>query len=1197
MQFKDATALRVANLMNAIAKGLNKLDQKIAEYEQRLQSAKDVVKGVSDKIGQAFAKQDVLDAKKERLESVLSQLNAENSNDTKKDDKLYSRKSGSQKTGQTVDQVRETLINRFGKDVIEELERKGKLEIIQDYDVDGIEGFYKNGKAVLVASNLTAESTIPTFLHELGGHAGFQNMMTDAQYNELMKQFDKLVEQGNPVAIAAKELAEREQGSERQQLEYLPYLLTLASTMQQKNVLQRNALQRLIRNLISHVKAWLFDKFGINLNINPNDIVALAERMIEKSSYNAENATSPLYSRQFSNNVINNLSESIKNLSAKSIKDKAGYKWTDWLGVGLSALGRRQLTEIYSKLLPQLNKYNDLAAQMDADKNDAGAEADNIVREWSNLRDEDQLAEVMHDSTLAKIDPSKPYVSGDSISKYKQLRDAYRSLSPEAQAIYVKSRDAYKKHYAKVHQSIKDRILRSELSNQKKADLLKQMDDNFFGSIRGVYFPLARFGKYIVVMRNQNGDVESVSRSETMGEAQSLRSELMQKYPNFKVDRVILDKEFNAARDGVGRGFMTSLFAEVDNLGLSTSEQAEFEDTLSQLYLSSMPDLSWAKHGIHRKGTAGFSQDARRAFAQNMFSGANYLAKLRYGDQLAQQLDDMQKYASEKSKQDDSYDQPTAQRVIDEMNKRHDNLMNPKGHPLSSALTSMGFIYYLGLSPAAAMVNLSQTALVAYPFMGAKWGFDNAANELLKASNDFRKGVEFHKVKWEGTKTDLYKAVSSDISKFLTKDEQAAYQKAVGSSVIDVTQAHDLAGIAQGEDSGIMWKTRPIMRAASVMFHSAERFNREVTFIAAYRLARQSGSNHDEAYTQAHNMTYKSHYDYGSGNRPRIMQGNVAKVLLLFKQFGQNMIYTLARQTYQSIKGETEAERREARRALGAILAMHATFAGALGLPMVGMLLSVASWMGGDDDEPWDAEVALRNYLAEAFNPTISNMLMKGAPRGIGVDISSRVGINNLLLPDTQEGLEGKKWWDSAASAALGPIGGIGANIAKGAQEISEGHNLRGVESMLPVFLKNFAKTYRYADEGVQDKTGVSIMDEVDSMDLLVQGMGFSPSDVRTANEGKTAIYQLNRKINERRSRLMTLWSRAKMLDDQQEMDEIWGEIQGFNDKNPSRRITKINLNQSYRNRKRRIDRAEDGIYLSRNRQDAREAGYFAFGE
>ena len=46
------------------------------------------------------------------------------------------------------------------------------------------------------------------------------------------------------------------------------------------------------------------------------------------------------------------------------------------------------------------------------------------------------------------------------------------------------------------------------------------------------------------------------------------------------------------------------------------------------------------------------------------------------------------------------------------------------------------------------------------------------------------------------------------------------------------------------------------------------------------------------------------------------------------------------------------------------------------------------------------------------------------------------------------------------------------------------------------------------------------------------------------------------------------------MLNDQQEMDEIWEEIQAFNDKNPSRRITRINLNQSYRQRQRRIDRA-----------------------
>lgn len=1290
------------------------------------------------------------------------------------DKKRFSRAENSAASS-TVAQVREALVSRFGEKTIADLEAQGILNIVQDQQesmTGNVEGWYEDGKVTLVASNLDADSAVATFLHELGGHGGFQNLMNKEAYADLMRQFERMVEQGNPVALEAKRLAERELKREVQLDEYLPYMITLASQMQTRNVAQKVAIKRFMDRVVSAVKAWLYDQ-GMQLNLNENDVLALAERMVAAQSgisavqrvkqqlqntstwmkapngnptrlteqqwlqvrtpafkrwfgdwennptqasqamdengepkiyyhgtaaeFNKFNrgggllgrgvyltddlATAQMYgdvksnnngivmplfvntkqtmqatdrttraqidrasasgrfdgirrsfqdmdflvafnpnqvkhamknggsfdaqdedirfSRQFNpQQTFDNIMNGIKGLNVQSTKDWTGNKWIDWLGIALSFLGRRQLTEIYSKLLPPLSKYNELAAQMDADKNDAGAEADSIVREWSNLKDEDALANLMHDATLAKIDPAKPHVAGDSITKYKQLRDDFNALSPEAQDMYVRARDAYKKHYAKVHQAIKERILRSELSNTKKAELLKDMDNQFFGYVKGVYFPLARFGKYVVVVRNQNNQVESVSRAETMAEAQKARTEMMKKFPLWKVDRVILDKEFNASRDGVGRGFMSSLFSEVDNLGLSTAEQAEFEDTLSQLYLSSMPDLSWAKHGIHRKGTAGFSQDARRAFAQNMFHGAGYLAKLRYADQMAEQLDAMQKYAMEEVKTNPEFDQPKAQRVIDEMNKRHENLMNPKSHPLSSMLTSVGFIYYLGLSPAAAMVNLSQTPLVAYPIMGAKWGFDNAAKELLKASNDFRKGVELHKVKWEGTKTDLYKTVSADISKFLNTDEQQAYKDAVDRGVIDVTQAHDLAGIAQGEDSGVMWKMRPIMRAASTMFHSAERFNREVTFIAAYRLARKAGSTHDTAFDQAVDATYKGHFDYSSGNRPRIMQGNVAKVLLLFKQFGQNMIYTLSRQTYQSIKGETEAERKEARRALGAVLGMHAAFAGVLGLPLVGFLLGAASWMGGDDDDPWDAEVALRNYLAETFNPTISNLITKGVPRAVTpVDMSGRVGINNLLLPDVQEGLEGKRWAESAMSAALGPVAGIGTNVVKGAQEISEGHNLRGVETMLPVFLKNFAKTYRYNDEGVQDKTGVSIMDDVDTMDLLVQGMGFSPSDIRTANEGKSAIYQMNRKLNERRSSLMTLWSRAKMMDDQEDMDEIWKEIQGFNEKNPSRRITRLNLNQSYRNRKRRIDKSEDGIYLSRNQQGVREAGNFAFAE
>ena len=1331
--------------------------------------------------------------------------NQEFSSKNNSDTPLYSRRTKSN-SGSTTQQVRDVLIDRFGKETIDELERQGKLEIIQDYQVEGVEGFYYNGKAVLVASNLTAESIVPTFLHELGGHAGFQNMMTQKQYNELMNQFNKLVDQGNPVAMAAKLLAEREQGSERQQLEYLPYLLTLSATMQQRNVLQRNALQKLINNIISYVKAWVFDHFGINLNLNPDDMLALSERMIgqikhqssldlirqkyhgtdkwmtapngakthlseqqwlqvrtpefkkwfgdwENDAANAsqvldengepkvvyhgtatefnefkqghgllgdgiyltdsfdtadvyanirgengfvlplfvnirnafkttgnvsrdefvEATTSGKYQgivHQFENqeyivalepnqvkmaegnkgtfnsessdirfsrssnydDITNRIANGFKNLPKTG--DWINKKGVDWLKFGLQALSRRHLTEIYGKLLPPLNKYNELAAQMDADKNDIAAEADNIVREWSKLKDEEALANVMHDATLAQIDPAKPYQQGDNKVKYQQLLHAYNNLSPEAQAMYKKARNAYSGHYAKVREAIRERILRSALSSQKKADLLQKIEGSF-GQIKGVYFPLARFGKYVVVLRNQNGEAEVVSRAETKNEAESVRAELIKKYPQYKADDVKKDAEFNASRDSVGRGFMSDLFDEVGNLGLDAKSQADFEDTLSQLYLSSMPDLSWAKHGIHRKGTAGFSNDARRAFAQHMFSGANYLGKLRYGDQLAQQLDEMKKYSEDQFKKGVGYDQNSANDVIDEMEKRHELLMNPKGNPLSSFLTSVGFMYYMGLSPAAAMVNLSQTALIAYPIMGAKWGFDKAGKELLKASQDFGIGLksgyktpDFSSL--EGFKNSVGDIYNPDIASILKGDELVAYEEAVKRGVIDVTQAHDLAGIAQGEDSKVMWYFRPAMRLASGMFHHAERFNREVTFIAAYRLARQhvntngSKATHSEAFEQAIDAVYKGHFDYSTGNRARFMQGNIAKVVLLFKQYAQNMIYTLVRNAHQSIYALDPKEQKEARRALAGILGMTTLAAGAIGLPITGMLFTAsiliakksklgsaaffAAWAvaffgaaDGDEEDPYELEIVIRNWLAD-IHPKFADLVFGGVPRVFSpVDLSGRVGLNNLIIPDVQEGLEGADWATAMQSALLGPVVGISTSTVKGLQQIQEGDYGRGIETMLPIFLKNAMKSYRYADEGVLTKNkDVIHPEDVTGGELFSQAIGFSPASVRTSYEGRSAIFQYRTKLEDHRRELMRKWVVARQEDDSDGMNKVWTEILEFNaktaEKNPKMRISRMNLMQSYKATERKAKETGDGgVYLTKRQKGAEEQGGFAF--
>ena len=206
--------------------------------------------------------------------------------------------------------------------------------------------------------------------------------------------------------------------------------------------------------------------------------------------------------------------DAIKAVTATNIKKRAGFKLTDYLGIGLQALGRRQIVDIYGDLLP-LAEYNRLVQQMEADKNEGGAEADQLVTRWAKLQDESKLADLMHDATLAQIDPAEDLVDGDDKGKYLELRRKYNLLSDDAKKVYADTRDSYKAHHAKVRSAIKERIERSEIKGERKAALLKQMDDEFFKAIKGVYFPLARFGQYAVTVKGPDGKVESVSRAET----------------------------------------------------------------------------------------------------------------------------------------------------------------------------------------------------------------------------------------------------------------------------------------------------------------------------------------------------------------------------------------------------------------------------------------------------------------------------------------------------------------------------------------------------------------------------------------------------------------------------------------------------------------------------------------------------------
>lgn len=1062
------------------------------------------------------------------------------------------------------------------------------------------------GRIVIVASaHRSADAVVETLFHEMF-HLGVRNVLPDADYVQAMLDLAKRDARVRQYAIDWKEQAP----DAPLQLQVLRDMGLRGSdlTARYEALAIEEGLAVVAQELRTQQQAGT--RMGLRIRSLANWLAGVAERMgmqrladrIRNMTYNqaerfvlhaiesaGEGRTSApaggpaglaRYRTLGDNPASQRVGATLQAMTATNVKKLAGHNATDLRPLGLGFLGRRQLVDVYGDMLPELRTYSDLMARMDADKNEAGAGADQLAQNWAKLADERALAELMHDSTLAQMDPAADYVASDNRVQYGALRRRFEALTPEAREVYTKARDTYRQHMRDVRSAIKERIERAGMSSDRKAAMLKRMDDEFFGHIKGVYFPLARFGQYVVVVKDAEGKTASVSRAETMAEADAMRAQMVSAFPKdkgFSVGKVLKAKDFVAERDTVGRGFMEQLYGVLDKQGMDAAQRAELEDALGQLYLSSLPDLSWAKHGIHRKGTAGFSQDARRAFAQNVFHGASYLAKLRYGDQLQDQLGEMQRRVDQGAG-DAGFDSVKGQQVVDEMVKRHDAAMNPKTNALSTALTSLGFMFHLGLSPASAMVNLTQTALVAYPVMGARWGFRKSGAALLKASQEAARG-------------------KNDITGSLSPDEKAAYDEAVRSGVIDVTMAHDLAGIAQGEDRNVSHKLRPVMNAASWMFHHAEKFNRQVTFVAAYRLAREAGADQHQGYQQAVQATYDGHFDYSANNRPRVMQGNVARVLLLFKQYGQNMVYTLVRNAQQALAAAKPEDRAAARKALAGLLTTHAMAAGVLGLPMVTTLLAAASMLGGDDDEPWDAQVAMQNMLADAFGQKPAEVLSHGLSRLTPWDISGRVGLDRLILPDVQEGLEGQRLGESAMAAALGPVAGIGINALKGLQEMSEGRYQRGLETMAPSVLRGPLKAWRYETEGVKDKTGIVVQDQVDAAAVAGQAVGFSPSSVRNAYEGKAAIVGQDRALQARRSALVEQFAMAAMAKDEEGKTEAREAIQRFNEKNPARRIQTMQLAQSVRMREKRIRESEDGVYLPKKRRDAMEAGRFAAEE
>ena len=842
-----------------------------------------------------------------------------------------------------------------------------------------------------------------------------------------------------------------------------------------------------------------------------------------------------------------------------------GSAWTT-----LSLVPGRALLSELGKKMPSLTTYLRLKERMDARRNSLHSELDKVAQEWRKLLKNEKankaMMDLMADTTIAQIDPSLPFQpkaepsdtriinekSPRSVAyqmaqerlaedvdrriEYDALKARFDALPSEYQAMYRKVRDAYSTQADAFEKAVMDNaekamklsIRRAERAHKKR--LQEIADDGLTGLEReaaiqeadeklalakrtsgwsrsarlqqlraafesnrlgGPYFPLKRYGDYFVTARNEEGAVVSFSRFESekeqMQEVRALRRE------GLEAEYGVLN-DTDGAREAVDPTFV----ADVETLLEGFDAADELKDMIWQRWLESLPDMSTRKNRIHRKGRAGYDRDAFRAFGHTMFHGAHQLARLEYGMDMGEALD----VAGEEAK--DADDPNRAGMVLNEVKRRHKFTMNPKGASWSTYASSAAFIYYLAVTPAAAIVNLSQTSVVGTAILGAYRGVGvgAASVELSKALVDFTRG------KGQAQK-----------SKRLSQAEHRALHQAYERGVIDKSQAHDLAGVGE---SGVAYNAthQRVMGAISYFFHHTERMNREVTFLAAYRLAIKKGEGHDQAVETAGDLTWKTHFDYQNNSRPRLMQDNWMKFLLTFRNFQVNMLYRLFRDIHQTFNGEDAETRKEARSQLIGITAsmmLHAGVKGTWGYALIMFLLG--KFFGGDDD---DLEPELEQAVFNLLGREAGSMLLNGVPGALtDTNLTSRMGMPDLWFRSSDRMLEGSDAYNHWMAELIGPVPAIGENILVGASMMKDGNYWRGAETMAPKVLRDLSKAIRYGTDGVTTMKGDAIVENVSWGELFKQAIGFTPARISEQYERNTRMKNDQQRIADEKSKIL----------------------------------------------------------------------------
>lgn len=766
-----------------------------------------------------------------------------------------------------------------------------------------------------------------------------------------------------------------------------------------------------------------------------------------------------------------------------------------------------------------------------------------------------RMSDMAIEARLSEVDILDPSfkVTPENRAEYNRIKGIFNGLPPEVQDIYRTIR----KDYDSAFDEYKRMIL-----NSVSPSLAKQLETQFTAQTKVVaYVPFLRRGDYWVEYNDLETNERAAAAFESVRERQRfIDTQLRPKGIESRTYKNLESIRFDPSKLPP-TPFVAKIMKDLQEQGaakqLSPDAIRAQMDAVYQAYLTLLPGQSIAKQFMKSKNVRGMEKDLIRGYGDIMVRWARKMANSEYGPQIDKALEEINAQAAKSGN-------PTIQAAAENITDQRDFLHSPTYGNLVQAATTFSYFEYIAGNISSALINLTSLPLLAWPML-SRFGFDKATNAMMSAGrtamNDWSRGKY----------AKLHQALN----------DHGQLQHTMAREILEGRRQ------TTSEFTGLKAK---ILDGLSIPFAKTEQYNRAVTAIAAYDLAIGNGKPEAEAIQYAITTTKDVHTSGMAATGPRWMQHPVGRIFFTFKSFVWNSAFVTARAFHQAFKGESPEVRSAARRQLLGMYGMAYVFAGIKGMPFYGMTTTLGTMLqavAGDEDEPFDIHEELRQFFGELQYKGFANY-------ALNLEIANRAGIaTDLVFRDDPRGVQESGYVISAMKQAFGPMGSYLVNAERGFNQMQEGHVTRGIEAIVPSWVRNGLKGARYMQEGALTLKGDPVDADINAWNTLMQTIGFSPADLSTTYETTSAAKGREREILNRKTKILQAFDIAVSTGDQDYMKEVQERIQSFNQAFPMIAITPDTLRRSIIARKAAERELINGVRFNKKLRPYIEEEFF----